>query len=126
MNFKDFCNRFCISSPVTLPDVPSGAATLEPDLYKRTMTLISNVRPQSKRFHLVPMTFITRRLSDTAEVCRCLDAYNDGNIPDFIFETLSRELYEHPFNQLRHDYQNIIETLAVYIIVSHVRDSINK
>lgn len=125
-SFAEFCAKFCNQVPMTIQDVPLESSELDTDISKRMHTLISNVRLQKNRFHQVPMHFITNRLADLDEVRKCLDSYHDGDVPDEILESLSMELYEYPFNNLRVEYQNIIETLAVYIVVSHVRDSINK
>lgn len=126
MSFAEFCAKFCNQVQLTIPDVPTESPELELDILKRMHALIGNVQLQKNRFNQVPMHFITNRLSDLDEVRKCLDSYHDGDVPDELLESLSMGLYEHPFNDLRVEYQNIIETLAVYIVVSHVRDSINK
>lgn len=125
-SFAEFCAKFCNQVPMTIQDVPLESSELDTDILRRIHTLVGNVRLQRNRFHQVPMNFITNRLTDLDEVRKCLDSYHDGDVPDEILESLSMELYEYPFNKLRVEYQNIIETLAVYIVVSHVRDSINK
>lgn len=126
MSFAEFCTKFCNQVQLTIPDVPTESSELELDILKRMHALIGNVQLQKNRFHQVPMHFITNRLADLDEVRKCLDSYHDGDVPDELLESLSMGLYEYPFNNIRVEYQNIIETLAVYIVVSHVRDSINK
>ena len=123
MTFYEFAHDFCEQVQLSLPDVPQGEA-LDPAIEKRANTLIGNIRTQCKRFDKVPMQWIVNRLSDNNEVRKCLDAYNDGDIPDELFELLAVSLYDVPFSEMTVCYQNIIETLAVYVIVSHVRDSI--
>ncbi len=126
MSFAEFCSKFCDQVQLTIPDVPTESSELELDILKRMHALIGNVQLQKNRFNQVPMHFITNRLSDLDEVRKCLDSYHNGDVPDELLESLSMGLYEYPFNSIRVEYQNIIETLAVYIVVSHVRDSINK
>lgn len=126
MSFAEFCAKFCDQVQLTISDVPTESSELELDILKRMHALIGNVQLQKNRFNQVPMHFITNRLADLDEVRKCLDSYHDGDVPDALLESLSMGLYEYPFNDIRVEYQNIIETLAVYIVVSHVRDSINK
>jgi len=126
MSFAEFCSKFCNQVQLTIPLAHPESPKLELDILKRMHALIGNVQLQKNRFNQVPMHFITNRLADLDEVRKCLDSYHDGDVPDALLESLSMGLYEYPFNDIRVEYQNIIETLAVYIVVSHVRDSINK
>lgn len=122
--FADFCRQLTQQVHLTVPDAPLEPSDLDSNLTNRVKNLTSIIFPQRNKFDRVHVTFIENKLMNLPSLTSMLDKYNDGNIPDGVFELISEELYKEHFNNLDIDKQNIIEVLAVYCIVSLVQDSI--
>lgn len=122
MTFIEFCEKLTVQFGITLPDAPTGS-DLAPELESRVNGLVMSIRNQKNRLDKVPLAFVQHALEDADIVRSCLEQFDDGNVPDALFETLAMKLYETKFNDLDIQHQNIIEILSVYIIVSTVQDS---
>ena len=77
------------------------------------------MKPKMDHLDAIEIPYIEEKLTAKAnELEDILAGYNDGDVPDYLVNLLSTELYAREFHTLNCEEQAIIRTLSVYIIVS--------
>lgn len=122
MIFQEFCNiitpNYLITEPLENIDIPESGAE---EILERAHTLISQMRLKVGKFDKIEIPYIEKKLTENGQQLEdILAEYDGGEIPDYLTNLLSTELYGKGIHMLNCDEQSIIRVLAVYIIVSAV------
>ena len=117
MFFEQFCMNVASDIHITEPlndvsQVPSY------DIQSRVHNLIKQLVYKMDILDHVHVWYVENALSDMTEVEEKLKSFNNGDVPDWVINELSTNLYRQSFQELNKNQQSIIKTLAVYICIS--------
>lgn len=121
MKFLPFCQRittpFIVVEQTQVTEVPN-------DIAERVTTLCNMMKPKMNKLDRIEIPFIEALFHDMDIVEDIMEKEYNGDVPDYLVETFSTNLYGQEFASLDSDQQAIIKTLSVYICISPFRDKI--
>jgi hypothetical protein len=118
MSFGDFCDKMCANT-IDICVTTDSILILVPDILKIANVVINDLEGKVSRFDSLKVSYVQRvfeqydgNLEDVIH-----DKTGDDDIPDELMNYLAGNLYQMKYNDMTKHQKNIINVLAIYIIL---------
>lgn len=116
IDFKKYCELYTVSSDIMITE----DMTIPEEYVKTVDRVVDDLRYRTEDFDSVTIEYIQCTLDSVEDMGAAL-RHTEGDIPDGMMNTLSKELYGKMFNELEQIEKSIIITISTYICVAKNR-----
>ena len=118
LSFSDFCDKMCTN---TMDICVTTDVTLitTPDILKIANAIINDLEGKVKRFDSLKVSYVQRFFEQYDDNLEDVihNKTSDDEIPDELMNYLADKLYQMRYNDMTKHQKNIINVLAIYIIL---------
>lgn len=118
LSFEEFCDKMCANTKDTCTTIDS-TLILDPSILKIANTIINDLEGKVKRFGSLKVSYVQRFFEQYDDNLEDVihDKTGDDDISDELMNYLADKLYQMKYNDMAKHQKNIINVLAIYIIL---------
>ena len=118
MSFSDFCDKMCANTMDICVTTDSFLIVI-PDILKIANVVINDLEGKVSRFDSLKVSYVQRFFEQYDDNLEDVihDKTGDDDIPDELMNYLAGNLYQMRYNDMTKHQKNIINVLAIYIIL---------
>jgi hypothetical protein len=118
MSFGDFCDKMCANT-MDICVTTDSILILVPGILKIANVVINDLEGKVSRFDSLKVSYVQRFFEQYDDNLEDVihDKTGDDDIPDELMNYLAGNLYQMKYNDMTKHQKNIINVLAIYIIL---------
>lgn len=118
MSFSDFCDKMCANTMDICVTTDSTLIPV-PGILKVANAIINDLEGKVSRFDSLKVSYVQRFFEQYDDNLEDVihDKTGDDDIPDELMNYLADKLYQMKYNDMTKHQKNIINVLAIYIIL---------
>lgn len=118
VSFGEFCDKMCANTKDICVTTDS-TLKIAPSILKIANNIINDLEGKVTRFDSLKVSYVQRFFAQYDDNLEDVihDKTNDDEIPDTLMNYLADKLYQMKYNDMTKHQKNIINVLAIYIIL---------